>query len=52
MAGAVVVLAGEGSREGMFVGDVAAERWVQAVQILMQEVMQGEDGELVGRVRV
>jgi len=52
VAGAVVVLAGKGSREGVFVGDVAMEHWVQTVGILVQEAMRDKDGELVGGVRV
>jgi|SRR6266851_2353014 len=52
MAGAVGVPAGKGSREGMFVGDVVVERWIQAVGLLVREAMWDEDGELVGHVRV
>ena len=52
VAGTVGVLAGEGGREGMFVGDVAMKRWVQAVGFLVQKVARDEDGKLVGGVRV
>ena len=52
MAGEVGVLAGKGGREGMFVGDVTAEHWVQAVGFLVRETVWDEDGELVGGVRV
>jgi len=52
MAGAVGVLASEGGREGMFMSDVVVERWVQAVGVLVQEVVRREDGELVCSVRV
>ncbi len=52
MAGTVVVFAGEGSRKGVFVGDMAAERSVQAVGLLVWEAMRDEDVELVGRVGV
>ena len=47
-----MVLAGESGGEGMFVGDVVVECWVQAVGFLMWEATWDEDGELVGRVRV
>ena len=52
MTRAVFVLAGEGSGEGVRVGDVAMERRVQAVGILVRETVRDEDGELVGRVWV
>jgi len=52
VAGAVGVFAGEGSGEGMFVSDMAAERRVQAVGFLVWEAMQDKDGELMGGVRV
>ena len=52
MAGAVRVFAGEGGREGVLVGDVTVERWIQAVGFLVREATWDEDGELVGRVRV
>ena len=52
MAGTVGVLAGEGGREGVLVGDMAAEHWVQAVGILVWEVMWRKDGKLVCGVRV
>src|SRR6266851_986910 len=52
MAGAVGVAARKSGGEGVFMGDVAAERWVQAVGFLVWEVMWDEDGELVGHVRV
>jgi len=48
----VVVLAGEGGGEGVFVSDVAAERWVQTVRLLVREAIWDEDGKLVGHVRV
>ena len=31
----------------MLVSDVVVERWVQAVGVLVQEVVRREDGELV-----
>ena len=46
------VLASEGGREGMFVGDVVVECWVESVGVLVREVMWDEDGELVCGVRV
>ena len=52
MAGAVGVLASEGGREGMFMGDVAAECRVQAVGLWVWEAMRDEGGELVSCVRV
>jgi len=52
VAGAVFVLAGEGGREGVCVGDVTVERRVQAVRVLMWEAMRDEDGELVHHVWV
>ena len=52
VAGTVGVLAGEGGGEGMFVGDMALEHWVQAVRILVRKAMWDEDGELVGGVWV
>ncbi len=52
VAGAVRVPASVGGGEGMFVGDVAAECWVEPVGILVQEAMQDEDGELVRGVQV
>ncbi len=48
----VGVLAGIGGGEGVLVGDVAPESWVQAVGFLVWEVMRGEDGELVHGVGV
>ena len=47
VARAVRVLASESGREGMFVGDVAMECWVQAVGFLVWEAMWDEDGEFV-----
>ncbi len=52
MAGAVGVVAGESGGEGVLVGDVAAECWIQAVGFLVGEMVRDEDGELVGHVRV
>src|SRR5713101_4830516 len=52
MARAVFVLTGEGGGEGMCVGDMAMERRVQAVGVLVREAVWDEDGELVGRVWV
>ncbi len=46
------VSAGEGGREGVLVGDVVVEHRVQVVEVLVQEVMWHEDGELVHGVRV
>jgi len=50
VAGAVRVLAGEGSREGVFMGDMVLECWVQAVGVLVWKAMWDEDSELVGGV--
>ncbi len=47
VAGAVRVLASEGGGEGVFVGDVAVEHWVESVGILVWETMWDKDGELV-----
>ena len=47
MAGAVGVAARKSGGEGVFMGDVAAERWVQAVGFLVWEAMWDEDGEFV-----
>ena len=44
------VLAGEGGREGVLVGDVATEHWIEAVGILVWKAMWDEDSELVGGV--
>jgi len=52
VAGAVGVATGEGGREGVLVGDVAAEHWVQVVGFVVWETVWDEDGELVGRVGV
>ena len=52
MARAVGVVTGESGGEGMLVGDMAVERWIQAVGVLVWETTQGEDGELMGHVRV
>ena len=52
MARAVFVLIDEGGREGVCVGDVATERRVQAVGVLVREAVWDEDGELVGRIWV
>jgi len=52
VARAVGVLASERGGEGVFVGDVAVEHRIQAVGLLVREAMRGEDGELVGHVRV
>jgi len=52
VAGTVGVLASKGGGEGMFVSDVAVEHWIQAVGVLVWEVMRDEDGELVGGVWV
>ena len=52
MAGAVGVVAGESSREGVLVGDVAAEHWVQLVGVLVRETVWDEGGELVSCIRV
>ena len=46
------VFAGKGGREGVFMGDVAAKHRVQAIGILVQEMVRDEGGELVGHVRV
>ncbi len=46
------VLAGEGGGEGVCVGDVAAQRRIQAVGVLVRETMRDEGGELVGCVGV
>jgi len=52
VAGAVRVFASEGGGEAVFVGDVAVERWVQVVGLLVWEVVQDKDGELVRGIRV
>src|SRR6266851_8248148 len=52
MGRAVLVFAGKGGGEGTFVGDVAAERRVQTVGLLVWEVVWDEDRELVGRIGV
>ncbi len=52
MGRAVGVLAGEGSGEGMLVGDMSPEHWVQAVGFLVWEAMWCKDSELVCGVQV
>jgi len=52
VTGAVGVLASEGSGEGVLVGDMAMDCWVQVVRILVRESMRHEDSELVRGVRV
>jgi len=51
VAGAVGVFAGEGGRERVFVGDVAADCWIEAAGFLMREAMWDKDHELVSCVR-
>ena len=48
----MLILAGEGGGEGMCMGDVASERRIQAVGVLVRKTVWDEDGELVGHVRV